>query len=128
MKKKFSLKARLLSCRHALAGLKTLIVEEHNARLHLAAVILVTILGIVLKISLMEWLFVALAVGMVVVTEAVNSAVENLADHVSPEENELIKKTKDILAFAVFFAAGVSVFIGGVIFLPKLAGVLNLWS
>ena len=120
MSKKFSLLDRLLSCRHAARGLRTLVTEEHNARLHVAAAIMAVTLGIVLKISATEWLFICFAIGIVFIAESLNTALENLADHVSPEENELVRKAKDLGALAVMTAAVMAVVTGGIVFLPKL--------
>ena len=56
------------------------------------------------------------------ITEILNTAVENLADHVSPEENERIGKVKDLGALAVILSAVLAVITGCVVFLPRLLG------
>ena len=122
MPKKFSLLDRLHSCRHAARGFRILITEEHNARLHVAAAIMAITLGIVLKISATEWLFISFAIGIVFITEILNTAMENLSDHVSPEENELIGKVKDLGALAVMVSAVMAVITGGIVFLPRILG------
>lgn len=55
--------------------------------------------------------------------EAVNSAIESLADLVSPEYNEAIKNTKDLAAGTVLIMAIAAAIVGFIIFLPKL-GIL----
>jgi diacylglycerol kinase len=78
------------------------------------------LLGILLKISLTEWMMVILVIGLVITLEIVNSAIESLADYVSPGKHDLIKKVKDLSAGGVLVSAISAVIIGLIIFLPKL--------
>lgn len=55
--------------------------------------------------------------------EAVNSSIEALADLVSPEYNEAIKRTKDLAAGAVLLMAIAAAIVGFVIFIPKIATI-----
>ena len=119
-REKFSIIKRLKSFTFALNGLKILILEEHNARIHLVAAILVIISGILLKISNAEWVAVTFSIGLVFALETINSAIENLADFVSPEKNDQIKKVKDLSAGPVFIGAITALFIGLIVFIPKL--------
>ena len=117
---KFSISKRLKSFTYAFNGLKILIVEEHNARIHLFAAICVSIAGIVLKISSTEWIAITLAIGFVIALEIINSAIENIADFISPDKNEQIKKIKDLSAAAVLIGAMTAFVIGLIVFLPKV--------
>ena len=116
----FSIIRRLKSFTFALNGLKILILEEHNARIHLVAAILVIISGILLKISNAEWVAVTFSIGLVFALETINSAIENLADFVSPEKNDQIKKVKDLSAGAVLIGAIAALVNGLIIFIPKI--------
>jgi len=116
---KFALKKRLASFRYAFNGLKILIQEEHNARIHLFAACCVLIAGAVFKISTTEWIAVIFCIGLVIALELINSAIENAADYLSKEKSESIKKIKDLSAGAVLVAAIASAIIGMIIFLPK---------
>ena len=117
---KFSLAKQLASFRYAFNGLKILIKEEHNARIHLFAAICVLIAGVVFHISKIEWLAVIFCIGWVITLELMNSVIENTADLISEEKNEKIKKIKDLSAGAVLIAAIISAIIGLIIFLPKI--------
>ena len=119
-REKFSIIKRLKSFTFALNGLKILILEEHNARIHLVAAILVVIAGILLKISNAEWVAVTFSIGLVFALETINSAIENLADFVSPEKNDQIKKVKDLSAGAVLIGAIAALVNGLIIFIPKI--------
>ena len=120
MGEKFTLAKRITGFKYAFNGLKILIKEEHNARIHLFIACCVLIAGIVFKISTIEWIAVILCIALVFALELINSAIENTADLISKEKNETIKKIKDLSAAAVLIAAIASAIIGLIIFLPKI--------
>ena len=119
-KEKFSLKKRARSFGYAFNGIATLLRDEHNSRIHLFAMVCVVVLGLLLGISPTEWCIVALCCGGVLMAEAMNSAVEALADLVSPEFHPLIKKAKDVGAAGVLMMAIAAAAAGLIIFLPKI--------
>lgn len=123
--KKISFRDRVKSAIYALNGLKILLKEEHNSRIHTAITIVVIIAGLLLNISNTEWLVICILIGMVFSLEIMNSAIENLCDHVTPQWNETIKKIKDLAAAAVFVASVVSVICGAIIFLPKICDLFQ---
>jgi len=104
-------------------GLWSLLKYEHNSRIHLAGAITAIILGMMLKLNSSEWSIIIILIGIVFITELLNSALESLADVTNPDLNELIKKAKDYSAAAVLVSAIISVVIGMIIFIPR---ILNL--
>jgi undecaprenol kinase/diacylglycerol kinase (ATP) len=122
----FSFSKRFHSFKYAFNGLIILIREEHNARIHLIAAVLAIILGFVLEISLTEWISIIFAIGLVVSLEIINSAIENIADYISPENNKQIKRIKDLAAAGVLVGAIASVCIGLIIFLPKIIKIVKM--
>lgn len=116
----FSWTQRARSFRHAWRGIVILIKEEHNARIHLGFALLAIALGLGLQIAVMEWIAIIICMGLVLAAEALNTALEALCNLVSPEYNELIKKSKDCAAAGVFVTAMASALVGGIIFAPKL--------
>lgn len=117
---KFSIRKRLKSFTYAFNGLRVLFREEHNSRIHLFATVCVVVAGVLLKISLLEWVAVAFAVGLVFNGEIFNSSVEDLSDVVCPERDERIKKVKDLAAAAVLVNAITAAVIGLLVFVPKI--------
>lgn len=111
-KPRFSAQARLKSFVYAGRGLRWLAQDEHNAWLHLAASATVIVAGIALKVSLEDWRWIVIAVALVWVAEAINTAVEELCDHVSPEFDLSIGRVKDIAAGGVLAASIASAVIG----------------
>jgi len=114
------IKGRIKSFNNASRGVVQLFKRQHNARLHLLAVVIVTVLGFITKLSNNEWSVILLAIGLVLMAEALNTAIEYLADEVNQEYNEKIKLIKDLSAGAVLITAIISVIIGCLIFVPKL--------
>lgn len=103
---------------HAFRGLRTLVSTQRNARVHLAATVCVAISGAILKISEIEWAVLFLAVGLVWSAEALNTAIEFLADRVAPERHELVRMAKDTAAGGVLAASIAAALAGLCIFLP----------
>ncbi len=118
MNKRFSLQARMKSFPYAFAGVAELLRSQHNARIHLLATILVIAAGLWLGISAQQWALLFIACAMVWCVEALNTAIEFLADALTTEPHPLIKKAKDVAAAAVLIAAVFSLAIGVMVFLP----------
>lgn len=118
------IKKRLKSFVYAFRGIATLVKTQPNAKIHLFATICVIALASFLKVTLIEWAILALAVGSVLAAEALNSAIEFLADKTSPDWHELIQKTKDVAAAGVLLSAITALAVGLLIFLPY---IIKLW-
>ena len=101
--------ARLRSLGHAMRGLGTLFRTQANARLHALACVIVAAWGSLLRLEAGEWCLVCICIGMVLSAEALNTAVEFLADEVSLEQRERIGRAKDVAAAAVLIACVLSV-------------------
>lgn len=118
---KFSWRARGRSFRYALAGLRRLVADEHNSRLHLAAAAGALLLGAVVGLERWEWVAIVGCIAMVIMAEAFNSAIEAVADRFGPERHPLIGKAKDVAAGGVLVAATGALVIGAIIFLGKIS-------
>lgn len=119
------LTARLHSFGHAFRGLALLLRTQPNARIHALATILVAALGLWLRLSLVEWALIALAIACVWVAEALNTALELLVDLASPNPHPLAGQAKDVAAAAVLIAAIGSVVIGVLVFGPHILRILE---
>lgn len=109
---------------YAWHGLKSLIKEEHNARIHVVAAIVAIVVGCCVDLSPMEWCVILICIGMVVSAEAMNSAVEALADRITRDFDPIIGKAKDYGAAAVTILAVVAAVVGLIVFIPK---IINLF-
>ena len=116
----FSPVRRWKSFGHAFRGLAYLLRSQPHARLHALATVVVAGLGYALKISRGEGLALVLAVGLVWMAEAVNTAVESLADAVHPDHHPLVGRAKDVAAAGVLVSALAALVVGLLIFIPRL--------
>ena len=120
MTRPFDIRLRIESFRFAARGLAGLIVHEHNARIHLLATAAVTGLAAWLGLPAQSWGLLGLAIGLVWVAEALNTAIEALADATHPDPDPLIGRAKDVAAGGVLIAAIAAVFVGLLVLGPPL--------
>ncbi|MFL4357592.1 diacylglycerol kinase family protein [Streptococcus uberis] len=113
------------SLEFALTGILTAVQEERNLKSHLVSAFLASLAGIIFKISAVEWLFLLLAIFLVICLEIVNSAIENAVDLASSYHfSMLAKKAKDMAAGAVLVMSLYAVLTGLIIFLPKIFALI----
>jgi undecaprenol kinase len=105
---------------YAWSGINTAIKNEPNFRMHLMAIIAVSILGFLMKLSMGEWAVIVLTVAMVITLELINTSLEAIVNMVSPQMSEGAKIAKDTAAAAVLIGAITAVLVGLLIFVPKL--------
>lgn len=90
---------------------------QRNFRFHLcAAAFVIFFAARFYSFTAEKWAILLLTCGSVLSLEAVNTAVEKLADSVTPEQNPLIKAAKDCAAGAVLISAVIAVVIGIILF------------
>lgn len=112
MKNAFSLSARVRSFGYAFRGIAAFLRREHNAWLHLLATIVVIALGICLRLTIMEWVAISIVMGLVWITEMLNTCVEKIIDEVTDERRPSIAFIKDVAAGAVLMAAFLALIVG----------------
>lgn len=110
---------RLKSIKFALLGAWHLITTEHAFMVHALFSLFLIVFGFFMQLTIQEWLFQILAIGLVIVTEAINTVFEKMADFIHPSYNKKIGIIKDLSAGAVFYATLISFIILLLIYLPK---------
>ncbi|MBL4657313.1 MAG: diacylglycerol kinase family protein [Flavobacteriales bacterium] len=125
-KKGFSIGARIQSFGHALRGIAVMFRTQHNSWIHLLAVVSVILLGWCVNLSADEWIYISLAIGLVLVAELANTGIEFLGDAISAERNEDLRNAKDAAAGAVLVAAGIAVIVACLVFVPKLIALFQI--
>jgi diacylglycerol kinase len=123
-KKKFSIVAQIKSTNHAWRGVGILFKTTHNFWLQIFFSLAAVYLGFIFYISSTEWLFLVFAIGIVFITETLNTAIEIDIDLTSPDYHPYAKDTKDVSAGAVLMAVILSLIVGGIIFIPKILLVM----
>ena len=74
--KKFSISRRIKSFGYAFKGIFIAFKTQHNIWIHSLALIVVLTAGFIFKLNLLEWGLVVFAIGLVLVSEMINTAIE----------------------------------------------------
>ena len=81
--------------------IKSFFDREQNLLVHIIATICVTIIGIIFKLNLVEWLLIYSMVAFVITSELINSSIELAVDLYTNKFNPLAMVAKDVAAGAV---------------------------
>lgn len=119
-KKEKGIKKFINSFVYPIKGLKYAYRNEQNLAVDVGIAILVVILGLIFKVSAIEWTVLALTIGLVIACELINTSIEAVVDLVTEDYHPLAKVAKDTSAAAVFIFAAVAVIVGIIVFLPKI--------
>lgn len=123
--KKWKNRTLMSSMEFAITGIITAFKEERNMRKHMVSAILATLAGAIFRLSAMEWLFLFLAIFLVITLEMINSAIENVVDLASDYHfSMLAKNAKDMAAGAVLVVSAYAVVTGLIIFVPKIVTLI----
>jgi len=114
------------SFKYAIQGFRIALLNEFKIRLHCAIVVIVVTGGLLLNLSILEWISVVISMGMVLITELINTSIETLSDTLHPDVSEGIKNTKDIAASAVLIASTTALIIGLIVFIPYLCQYIKI--
>jgi len=123
-KKRFSIVARLKSVTNAWRGVEIFLRTTHNSWVHIFFAILAVYLGFALRINDIEWVMIVFVIGLVIITEALNTAFEIDIDLTSPNYHPYARDIKDVAAGAVLISVLVAGIIGLIIFLPKVVTLI----
>lgn len=113
------------SFKYSFAGIKYAFKYEQSMTIHILVAVVIIILGLVLHISMMEWLFCFMLIGLVTATELINTSIEAVVDLTCPEMHPLAKIAKDTASAAVLVFALTALVSGLIIFLPKIIEFIN---
>lgn len=119
-KKKFGFTRLFNAFKYSFDGLKYAYRFEQSMTIHIVTALVVTIVGLFVGLSLMEWLFVLMIMGFVMATELVNTSLEAVVDLITPEYHPLAKIAKDTASAAVLVFSSVAFISGLILFVPKI--------
>jgi len=120
MGRPFSFTGRIRSFRFAFRGIATMLRSQHNAWIHAFATVAVIAAGVCFGLSRAEWCWIVLAIVSVWTAEALNTALELLADAATPDPDPLVGKAKDVAAGAVLITAVGAATVGVLVLGPHL--------
>lgn len=92
--------------------------QKRDLFIYLCAIIVVIISGFYFNVSNLEWIALVFALGFVIVSEVLNTAIEIDIDLTSPEFHPYARDTKDVAAAAVLLSVVFAIIVGIIIFLP----------
>lgn len=118
--KKFGFKRIVSSINNSFNGLKSAYQSEQSMYIHLICTIILLLFSFVLKISMMQWLIIIAIIGLALVIELINTAIESTVDLVTKEFHPLAKVAKDTASAAEFILTLTSAIISLMIFIPKI--------
>ena len=107
---------RIDSIRYAIKGILHALVNEPNFRIQLFIALGIFVIGTYLKISTIEWSILVLTMGILLGAELLNTTIEEIMDHVSPEQDEAVRIIKDVAAGFVLIMGLTTLFIAFLIF------------
>jgi diacylglycerol kinase (ATP) len=111
------------SMHYAMQGVIYAIRTQRNVRLHFTFTVLVVILAWLLQVSNMEWAILSLTIGLVILAEMANTAIETVVDLITDEYHQLAAVAKNVAAGTVLAAAAAAVAVGYFIFFDRLANL-----
>lgn len=118
--KQFGFKRIISSIRNSWNGLRVAYKNEQSMYIHLIATVLLLLFSFFLKISTTQWLIIIAIIGLTLVVELLNTAIESTVDLVTKEFHPLAKNAKDIASAAEFILAISAFIISLMIFIPKI--------
>ena len=122
--KSFGIKRIFASVKNSWNGLKVTYKNEQSVYIHLVCTVILLLLSFLLKISLTQWLIIIAIIGLTLVVELINTAIESTVDLVTKEFHPLAKVAKDTASAAEFVLSVTSAIIALMIFVPKLIDLL----
>lgn len=109
--------------KNARKGFRLVLKSELNIRIHVAIATLVIFLALFLKFSALEFCILLFVIGLVIVAEMLNTAIEFTLDSIYHNRySRMVGMAKDISAGAVMFATIISILVGVILFGSKFLG------
>ena len=110
----------IIALKNAINGMTYTFNTQKNIKIQLCFALIAIIFGFLFQISNVEWMILITTIFLVLITELFNTAIETVVDLYTEEYNEKAKIAKDTAAGAVLLMAICSVFIGILLFVPKI--------
>ncbi|HEU25165.1 MAG TPA: diacylglycerol kinase family protein [Mesoaciditoga lauensis] len=116
------------SFKYAFNGMAHALSTQRNMKIHFASAIVVVFISLVLKLEADEFLWIFLAITLVLLSETFNSFFEEFLDFVNPQYSEKVKHMKDMAAGGVLTAAIFAITVAIIIFGKRFGVNLSLYA
>lgn len=108
------------SFKYALEGIYYALKYDQNLRIHFFIGFLVVLLSIYFRVNHFEAGILGVMILLVISTEMINSAIEQMVDLITNEHRQEAKIAKDVSAGMVLLTAIGSIIVGLLIFIPYI--------
>lgn len=93
---------------------------HQNIRFHVMTAVIVLATAYMIGISSIEFLFILVAIFVVIISEMINTAIEEMTNLITTEHRKEAKIAKDVASAAVLLSSVFALLIGLIIFVPYL--------
>lgn len=114
------IKKFLKSFGYAFEGLKLALSVDQNVRIHMIVGLFVVTVSVIVQVTKMEFLFILFSIFFVLITEMVNTSIEEMTNLIVKEHRMEAKIAKDVAAASVLLAATFAIIVGIIILIPRL--------
>ncbi len=121
------MKKQLKSFGCAIKGFFGAVCSEGHLRFHLVAAVYVLVFSSFYNFTAAQWAVLIILIALVIAAELVNTAIEDTCDAVTTEQNEHIRRAKDMAAGAVLVLSIAAAAIA-VIFFWNLEVIKNIFA
>jgi len=119
------MKSRIDSFRAAFSGIRQATLIGPNFQIELVCAVVAILLGYWLEITPVEWAVLFLTIGFVLAAEVFNTAIEQLSNKITLEDDLKIKLAKDLAGGAVLIASIVAIGVAIFLFGPRIYSWIN---
>ena len=121
------MKKQLKSFGCAIKGFFGAVCSEGHLRFHLVAAVYVLVFSSFYNFTAAQWAVLIILIALIIAAELVNTAIEDTCDAVTTEQNEHIRRAKDMAAGAVLVLSIAAAAIA-VIFFWNLEVIKNIFA
>lgn len=116
----FSVGRLINSFRYAFDGLSYSFKYNQNIKIHIIIAFVVMLIGLLLGLSKIELLTIAIMIVLVISSEMINTAIEEVINLLVNEHRQEAKIAKDVSAGMVLLVSVFALIVGFFVFLPHL--------
>ncbi len=121
-----SVRGKRLAFQYAWQGIRYMLRTQPNAWFQIGVWAIVTAVGLAFGLTAGEWCAAVLAMALVWISEALNTAIEDVVDLAPPAQHPPAGRAKDVAAGAVVMSVLASAIVGLIIFGPRFWALLPL--
>ncbi|MDA3957349.1 diacylglycerol kinase [Oceanispirochaeta sp.] len=103
---------------YAFKGLRIAAITDNSFKIHFVFALPIVISGFFLEFNQFEWVTISISIGIVLISELFNTAIEYIVKMFTCEYHELAEKLLDISAGAVLMSSILAVVLALLIYIP----------